>query len=340
MSALYYGLTKMAEEYTSCFVLVDENTRKHCYPQLKPLLPAHKVIEWPAGEENKTLEACSHIWKQLTKAGADRKAVLINLGGGVIGDIGGFAAACYKRGIAFIHIPTTLLAMVDASIGGKTGVDFMDFKNQVGAFAEPAKVYIHPDFLKTLPARELRAGFAEVIKHYLIAEKQDFETLYTNAPSLEDINWLETIKSNIRIKQLIVDSDFKEQHARKGLNFGHTIGHAVESMYLSKGKHKLLHGEAVALGMLAEAYLSMAKGMLKKADLEKVTILLKRYFHFKPLKPGDFPKILKLIGQDKKNVANFNQFTLLKGIGNFTINNYVQQDLILDALNYYNTALA
>lgn len=339
MSVVSYGLTKMAEEYTSCYVLVDENTRKHCYPLLKPFLPAHKVITWKAGEEHKTLKACIHIWNKLTDADADRKAVLINLGGGAISDIGGFAAATYKRGIAFINIPTTLLAMVDAAIGGKTGIDFKDFKNQVGAFAEPAKVYIHVDFLKTLPKRELRAGFAEVIKHYLIAEKQDFESLFTNQPELEAMDWQEVVKSNIRIKQLIVESDFKEQHARKGLNYGHTIGHAVESLYLAKEKQKLLHGEAVAIGLFTESFISVKKGALKPADLEKIVTVLKRYFKFRPIKESDFGKLLKLMAQDKKNAANFNQFTLLKGIGNFTINNYVQQELILDALTHYNQAL-
>ncbi|HRG89835.1 MAG TPA: 3-dehydroquinate synthase family protein, partial [Chitinophagales bacterium] len=272
---------------------------------------------------------------------ADRKALLLNLGGGVVGDMGGFAAGCYKRGIRFINMPTTLLAMVDASVGAKTGIDFNGFKNQIGLFSDPQAVFIHTGFLQTLPARELRAGFAEVIKHYLIADKKAFNVLLKAVMTNNDFNllqhtdWNALVKKNVTIKAAIVATDKYETGPRKGLNFGHTMGHAVESYYLAQGK-KLLHGEAVAIGIICEAYISCVKGHLQRTDYLPILQLIGKVFTGLPhIVPDAIPAIVKLTGNDKKNTAGQNRFTLLNGIGNFSVDNNVEEETIINSLEYY-----
>ena len=326
--------------YSSCFVLVDENTKRHCYPLVKEFLPQHNLIEISAGEEHKTIETCSLIWAQLTAHQADRKSLVVNLGGGVIGDMGGFAASCYKRGIGFINIPTTLLAMVDASVGGKTGIDFNGFKNQIGVFSEPKAVFIYTSFLKTLPERELSSGFAEVMKHYLIADASAFEALATNKPAIKRLNWPEVVAANVQIKANIVEQDPKEKGVRKALNFGHTIGHSIESFFLQQASEKrLLHGEAIAIGLITESYLSVKKTLLTEAQLIKIQQVILNYFKL-PFIEIEFQKaIVELIKQDKKNEHNFTRFTLLQSIGNYSINNAVTEELIIESLNYYNSLL-
>jgi 3-dehydroquinate synthase len=321
---------------SSCYILVDDNTFAHCYPKIKTQLPVHSVIQTTHGEENKTLSTCELIWAELTEKNADRTAFLINLGGGVICDIGGFAAGCYKRGIKFINVPTTLLAMVDASVGGKTGIDFKGYKNQVGLFNDPEAVFIYSGFLETLDARELRSGFAEVIKHYLIADKVEFDKLVSQKTPLRDIDFDRVIAKAIEIKSAIVEKDPKEQNTRKALNFGHTIGHAVESVFLTKDKDKLLHGEAVAIGMITESFISMKKSLLNQHELEQITVLIRRYIETPVVPQNDSESILKLIKQDKKNAKDQNQFTLLRGIGNYSVNEIVEEELILESINYYN----
>lgn len=330
-----------ATNYTALFVLADDNTYKHCYPLVKGILPPHTVIRIKSGEKNKTLDTCAQIWAKLTAANADRKALLLNLGGGVVGDVGGFAAGCYKRGIRFINMPTTLLAMVDASVGAKTGVDFEGFKNQIGLFNDPQAVFIHTGFLQTLPARELRAGFAEVIKHYLIADKKAFNTLLKATLASERFNllqqtdWNALVKKNVTIKAGIVAADKYETGPRKGLNFGHTIGHAVESYCLAQGK-KLLHGEAVAIGMICEAYISCVKGSLRRTEYLPILQLIGKVYTGLPhIEPDAIPAIVKLTGNDKKNAAGQNRFTLLNGIGNFSVDNNVEEETIINSLEYY-----
>jgi 3-dehydroquinate synthase len=325
----------IAGKYSSVVVLVDTNTKQHCYPLLQPHLPAHQVISILPGEEHKALKACIYIWYELTRLNADRKTLLINLGGGVICDMGGFAAACYKRGIDFINLPTTLLAMVDASVGGKTGIDFEGFKNQIGLFAEPKAVFIYTGFLKTLPPSELQSGFAEVIKHYLIADKNASTVLAQTKPQLMAEGWDEIVRKNIAIKQNFVAQDPNEKNVRKALNFGHTVGHAVESYFLQTPQ-KLLHGEAIAVGMIAESFISTKLGKLSADDLESIAKLLLSYFKLPAISDEAVIEILKLMKQDKKNEAGHYQFTLLEGIGNFSINNTVQDGLIMDAFKYYN----
>jgi 3-dehydroquinate synthase len=336
---VFYGFEKLsalltAGNYSAIFVLVDENTSHHCYPLMAGKLPAHKTISIKSGEENKTLETCQTIWQQLTAAKADRKALLINLGGGVIGDMGGFAAGCYKRGIAFINIPTTLLAMVDASVGAKCGIDFMGFKNQLGLFNEPQAVFIHTPFLKTLPQRELHSGFAEVIKHYLIADTASFHELLNDNKPLADFNFELLVRKSVSIKQSIVEQDPHEQGIRKALNFGHTIGHAIESFYLDKPNEKLLHGEAIALGMLAESFVSVKKKLLSERELKAIEQCIRTYFQLQPVAQQDFEAITALTTHDKKNEAGQTLFTLLNGIGSYTINQPVEKEIIHEAMFY------
>ncbi|MEM8969941.1 MAG: 3-dehydroquinate synthase family protein, partial [Bacteroidota bacterium] len=217
--------------FSQVAVLVDENTRQHCLPLIQEVLPPeYTLVEIKSGELNKNLDTCAHIWAQLTEQHFDRKALLINLGGGVIGDMGGFCAATYKRGISFVNIPATLLAQVDASVGGKLGIDFRGFKNHIGLFQEPQQVLIDAAFLRTLPEQELRSGFAEVIKHALIHDSVYWNKL--RGASLAQQPWTEHIRHSVQVKSWVVDQDFREGGLRKILNFGHTVGHAVESHFL------------------------------------------------------------------------------------------------------------
>ena len=342
-SNIHYGIGHLSSvlqkgEYSQAHVLVDEHTLKYCYPKVLHFLPDHNIIQITSGENHKTLETCNSVWAKLTASNADRKAVLINLGGGVIGDLGGFAAACYKRGISFINIPTTLLAMVDASVGGKTGVDFSGFKNQIGVFAQPEAVIIDITFLKTLPERELRSGFAEVIKHYLIADAQAFLHLTDSKQVISKVITDQLVKNNIAIKQHIVKQDPKESGVRKALNFGHTIGHAAESYFLAQPQ-PVLHGEAVAMGVIAESFISYTLELISKDELALVTDTIKHYYKLPLVAEQDFNVLLSLLAQDKKAAGAQNRFTVLRGIGNFSINISVEEDLIRDSLRYYNSVI-
>lgn len=343
-SGLYNGIACVSEILKQAtpsmvFVLADENTLKYCYPLVIHYLLKHQIISLKSGEKHKVLETCIDIWNELTKANADRQTILINLGGGVIGDMGGFAAGCYKRGVRFINTPTTLLAMVDASVGAKTGVDFNGFKNQIGLFNQPLAVVVDTVFLKTLPDRELLSGFAEVLKHYLIADKEQLEWMINNKPALGDLNWADVVRRNIAIKNGIVTQDPTEQGIRKALNYGHTVGHAVESLFLHDEQQSLLHGEAVAVGLITEAFISNQKGLLNKEQLRGVAELVLHYFKLPYLPPQQFSDIINLLKQDKKNEGGETKFTLLNSIGNYSINNSVQDDLIIQSLNYYNNLL-
>jgi len=312
-------------------VLVDSNTLEFCYPIVKNQLPNHSILEIPAGEKWKTLSTCEKIWEWMTTEGWDRHALLINLGGGVIGDMGGFAAAAYKRGIRFINVPTTLLSMVDASVGGKLGVDFQGFKNHIGFFKNPDAVLIDQNFLKTLPYRELRSGFAEVIKHALISnDDQREEIMKTDFP---DLNWDELIKSSIQVKNKIVSEDPTEKGFRKVLNFGHTIGHAIES-YRLDSENPLLHGEAIALGMLAETWLSVQKLNLAQEDADKVYNLIKTTYPEISISSDNLEKIVSLTVQDKKNKDGEVLCCLLTELGNPQYDVKINSAEVLEALRF------
>jgi 3-dehydroquinate synthase len=320
--------------FSQLAVLVDENTLEHCYPRVKPYLPAHVLIEISSGEVNKNLRTCEHIWGAMTTAAFDRKALLINLGGGVIGDMGGFCAVSYKRGIRFINIPTTLLAAVDANVGGKLGVDFQGLKNHLGFFQDPEAVLIDAEFLNTLPKRELRSGFAEVIKHGLIADRDYFEQVTQNG--LSQSNWNAVIAHSVEIKSAVVKADPKEAGLRKILNFGHTIGHAIESHYLGTDNH-LLHGEAISIGMICESFLSKKLLGLPDDQLEVIRDTLYSIYPELRIYKQDFVEIIQRMYQDKKNVNNILSHALISAIGTATYDVAVDEKDALDALFYHLT---
>ena len=297
--------------YSKVAILVDENTKRDCLFKL-PQIENALIIEIKSGEEYKNISTCNFIWEQLTINNFDRNALLINLGGGVIGDIGGFCAATYKRGLEFIHIPTTLLAMVDASVGGKLGIDFKGFKNQIGLFNNPKAVFISSEFLETLEESELKSGFAEVVKHALISDNSLWVKI-KNTP-FTDLDWEDITDTSVQIKNKIVLADPFEKGERKKLNFGHTFGHAIESYYLEKGT-PISHGEAVFMGMILETEISdlseTNKNEIKNYILSNFALPYtpnKTYLH-------------KFLLNDKKNQNEKINFTLLSGIGNCSIDN-------------------
>jgi 3-dehydroquinate synthase len=270
-TSLYHYLAE--NSYSHIAVIADEHTNKYCLPKIKSLLPAKftKVII-KSGEEHKTIETCARIWDAMTKANMDRHALVINLGGGVIGDMGGFCASTYKRGIDFIQIPTTLLAQVDASVGGKLGIDFQHYKNHIGVFQLPKMVLIDPEFIQTLPEREKLSGYAEIIKHCLIRDEEKWEEISNKG--FEDINFADLISHSVEIKKAVVAEDPKEAGLRKILNFGHTLGHAVETYLLNLGKRRILHGEAIAVGMIMEAFIAHSRELISWQELESIELYL------------------------------------------------------------------
>lgn len=297
------------ENYSQIAILVDENSNKHCLPILlskKTELKNAKVIIVNSGEINKNLSSCQTVWEQLSQNHFDRNSLLICLGGGVICDLGGFSSSCYKRGIDFIYVPTTLLSMVDASVGGKTGVDFHNLKNQIGLFRYPKQVIICPIFLQTLEKRQLNSGFAEVIKHALISDKTYWQ--YLLQTNLQKADWKEIISKSVRIKNQIVENDPLEKSHRKQLNFGHTIGHAIESYYLNCEK-EILHGQAIALGMIIEAKMSD----LKSEEYKQIKAFITKNIELPELPP--YKEIEKWLIHDKKNSFGKLQFSLLTSIG-------------------------
>lgn len=307
-SSLKTFLTK--ENYSKIFVLTDENTQKHCLPILEKNSPQKTIhLNFPAGEAFKNLATAEKIWKELLKNQANRKSLLINLGGGVVTDLGAFVASTFKRGMDFIHVPTTLLAQVDAAIGGKTGVNFQGIKNTIGTFANAKAIFIHSEFLKTLNKRQIKNGMAEIVKHALISDPSIFGLLDNFEKNKNEI-----IFKAIAVKNKIVLQDFKEKGIRKILNYGHTFGHAIESFCLENYKNPLLHGEAIALGMLLENDLAYRQKILNKKNYDKANTLIKLYL--KPKKGDfDFRDLKKYLIQDKKNQDEKINFTLLTKIG-------------------------
>lgn len=324
-------------KYSKIAVLCDENTEAHCLPKILGALPGHCLLRINSGEESKHLGTCEQLWAALTEAGFDRKGLVINLGGGVIGDMGGFVACTYKRGIGFLNIPTTLLSQVDASVGGKLGVDFHGFKNHIGIFAEPQKVLIDTSFYKTLPQREMLSGFAEIIKHGLVYDKAYWGKAKTAGP--KNANWTEMVERSIEIKKEVVRSDPFEHGPRKVLNFGHTLGHAIESCFLHKGDRRLLHGEAIAVGMICESYLSQKFTGLINAELNEIASYLIEAYNPIAIESSLFDEIIGPALQDKKNEGGTVRFSLLKAIGSCQVNVPVSIPDMLNALFYFNKRL-
>lgn len=333
-----FDFNDFLKNYSKVIVFADTNTHSFCYPLLKNHLPNHLLVVVASGEEQKTIATCNILWQAMTNGGLDRKAVVINLGGGVLGDMGGFCAATYKRGIDFVQIPTTLLAQVDASVGGKLGIDFEGFKNHIGVFQEPQKVIIFPEFLKSLHKRELRSGYAEVIKHALINDSVHWEKI--KKITLEDLQNLHfelnaTIQHSIAIKSKVVEQDPTEKGLRKILNFGHTLGHAVESFYLPQISKKLLHGEAIAIGMVVESYLSFLCGNISKLQLEDICDYLINIYGKVTISDADILQIIPLTLHDKKNSHGTVNFSLLQNIGNCIFDVSVSVDDMTKAMIYY-----
>lgn len=322
------------------FVLVDTNTHEYCLPQFLSQMESGdivvEVMEMPEGEDNKTIDICTGVWEAMAEYYADRKSLMINLGGGVVTDLGGFVASTYMRGIDYINIPTSLLAMVDASVGGKTGVDLGTLKNLVGILNEGSMVLVDSSFLQTLPQNHMVSGYAEMLKHGLI-----FDAAYWN--KLSNLNELDVsdldslIYQSITIKNTVVTQDPTEKGLRKILNFGHTLGHAIESYFLKNAdKTPLLHGEAIAIGMILETYLSNKLCGFDKNDLTTITDVILASFSKVEMSDLDIGTILQLLKHDKKNSHGKIKFVLLEAIGKPKIDCEVSSELILEAFAYYN----
>ncbi len=320
------------------FIIADSNTKKLCSPlflnnyqfQITP-----EFLEIPEGEAHKNIHTCLSLWTELSEKGADRHSLIINLGGGVVTDLGGFVASTFKRGIEFINIPTSLLAMVDASVGGKNGVDLGLLKNQVGVINNPVMVIIDTQFLKTLPDNQKTSGYAEMLKHGLIHSKEYWDKIKalneTNTEEIEELLW-----ESVQIKNNIVTQDPFEKELRKTLNYGHTLGHAIESYSLSDNKMKpLLHGEAVAIGMILTTYISNKTLGFPEETLEDISSSILKKFTKVDFDTSEIDTIIKLLIYDKKNANGKVLFILLSDIGSYKINCEVPNEFILAAFDYY-----
>lgn len=320
------------------FIIVDENTVNHCLPYFigkTNWLSDYHIIQIPSGEINKNIETCLEVWEELSHLGADRSSLIINLGGGVLTDLGGFVAATMKRGLLFINIPTTLLAMVDASVGGKNGVDLGYIKNQIGTIRLPMMVIVDIAFLDSLPQSQIRSGMAEMIKHALIAGNASWANIHRmDAKNKSEFKKL--IKESINIKNEIVLEDPLEEGKRKILNYGHTLGHAIESYFLNtKEKEPLLHGEAIAVGMILATYFSHILLGLEKEKLQEISKTILSYFPKQNFSADDIENIQNLTIYDKKNRNGKVLFVLMRDYGDFEIDCTVDKKLIINGFNYY-----
>jgi 3-dehydroquinate synthase len=325
-------------------VLMDENTHRLCYPLVLPALPQkHHVIVIGAGEQHKNIKTSEYIWKQLQEVGADRKSMLLNIGGGMVTDIGGFAAATFMRGISFVNIPTTLLGMVDASIGGKNGIDLGAFKNLVGTFKFPDQVAILSEFLDTLPDKEWNNGMAEVIKHAVLTGGKlwnDLKQVLLNNEINSGAYKLAISKllpAIIQVKARIVNADPEEKGDRIFLNYGHTIGHGLESYSLAHESHPLSHGEAVMMGMICEGYLSNKFCDLSMEELQSLIQVIKMIHFIHPVKGKAIPEIMKFVKSDKKRSLGTLSLPLLKHIGTPIVINGVSENDMIDSIHFYNS---
>ena len=322
--------------YSSLFIVVDENTYEYCLPSFMAAITGDyhfEVLEIESGEINKNISTCTNLWEALSELDADRKSLIINLGGGVVTDLGGFVASTFKRGVDFINVPTTLLAMVDASVGGKTGVDLGSLKNQIGVINQPVMVLVISGFLKTLEERQLQSGYAEMLKHGLIKSASYWENLKLTT-SFSDIDSL--IYNSVTIKNEVVLKDPTEQNLRKILNYGHTLGHAIESYFLESNElPPLLHGEAIAVGMILEGYLSHKLTGLPKTELEDIKHTFLERFPKVAFTEEDIYHILSLLKFDKKNSHGNINFVLLKNIGESVIDIQIPNNLYTEAFAFY-----
>ena len=324
--------------FSKIFILVDSNTHLHCLPKFLANIHvemALEIIEMEAGEINKTLDTCTQIWHSLSDLDGDRKSLIINLGGGVVTDLGGFVASTFKRGVSFVNVPTSLLAMVDASVGGKTGVDLGTIKNQIGVINFSDMVLVDPSFLETLPKEEMRSGLAEMLKHGLIKNADYWNRLCDlKELNISDLEGL--IHESITLKNEVVKRDPNEQGERKQLNYGHTLGHAIESYCLDNDNLKtLLHGEAIAAGMIMEGYLSHKTCGLSEAELLQIKNTFKAIYGSVDFSKNDKSSIIELLKYDKKNSHGQIKYALLESIGSCLVDVIVEDHLIDEAFKYY-----
>lgn len=329
----------MQKEYSTkkLFVLVDENTKRYCLPKIEDTIQKYDfaVIEIESGEKNKSIKTVEKVWQILTQKGADRHSLMLNLGGGIIGDLGGFAASTFKRGMDFINIPTTLLSQVDASVGGKTGINFLGLKNEIGVFNHPKYVIIDSTFNRTLDKRNIISGWAEMLKHTFISTEKDWNFLTKHdikKTGYKELNQL--IDRSIKIKNRFVEEDPNERGIRKALNFGHTIGHAFESLFMNTPK-EILHGEAVAHGMICELYLSNKICAFPENKMNNAIQYLLPYYPKLELSESEFKQLNNFIKHDKKNEGEIINFTLLEDFGKIKINTHCAEEDILDTLIWY-----
>lgn len=334
----YLNELLLQKKYSKIFVLTDLNTNTLCSPlflgELATEIPI-EIIEIEAGEAHKNIETCTEIWNVLIELGADRKSLIIGLGGGVVTDISGFVAAVFKRGIDFVNVPSTLLGMVDAALGGKNGVDLGNLKNQIGTVVNAEMVLIDFRFLDTLPNEQIRSGYAEMLKHGLIQDKAYWEKL-ADIQNIDLTDLDDLIIRSAEIKTKITSEDLTEEGIRKALNFGHTLGHAIES-YCLENPHKtaLLHGDAVAVGMILESYLSFKKEFLTLEEYKEIKSVLKGIYPFQEFNTDDIQEVIQLLSADKKNEYGKVLFVLLDGIGNIKINQRVENEWIYEAFEDY-----
>lgn len=326
------------QKFSAIVILVDQNTAQACLPYFLSHMEFAQqplVITVPAGEEHKSMSTCMNVIDQLSSTHLDRKGLMINLGGGVITDMGGFIASVYKRGMQYINVPTTLLAMVDASVGGKTGVDLGALKNQIGVINNGGMVIVDPHYLKTLIQRELNSGMAEIIKHGLISDQAYWEQiLQTNPKNIAELEAL--IHESVVFKNKIVTADPNEQGIRKILNYGHTLGHAIETYCLeTQEKPTLLHGEAIIIGLILETYISVQRFGFPKETLSELCKYVKPHYPVVSFSCEDIIHIEQLMIYDKKNVGGQINFVLLSGIGEHKLNVQVNSTLIAEAFDYY-----
>jgi len=322
------------------FIVVDENTNKLCLPVIIdiPAISQAHVIVIGQGEAHKNSESLVKIWEQLSQNGADRHSLVINLGGGMIGDLGGFAAATFKRGISFMNIPTTLLSQVDASIGGKLGINLLGLKNEIGLFKTPDYVIVNYAFLKTLNKEHLLAGFAEMIKHSLIYSASHWKKIQElDITNIDFENLQKQVSKSIFIKNDFVQADFREVHVRKALNFGHTIGHAFESYFNNTKKMPVSHGMAVAQGLICEMHLSYKKNALSLSQLNEVVNFIIKIFGRLTIEKYEYDILHELMQHDKKNEKQRVNFTLLTSIGEYEVNQTCSRESIYSTFDYYSS---
>ena len=325
------------------FVLVDETTHQLCLPVIAGFdcMQEAQCIVIGATDTHKTLDTLSHVWAELQRMGATRHSLLINLGGGMVTDLGGFAASTFKRGLAYINIPTTLLSMVDASVGGKTGINFGGLKNEIGVFNNANSVILDTIFLQTMDQENILSGYAEMLKHGLISEEKMWaELINFNLDHLDGLDNLEflvqlgrMLADSVAVKQRIVTEDPTEHGIRKALNLGHTAGHAFESLALER--KPILHGYAVAYGLVVELYLCCVKTGFPQDKMRQTVAFIKDHYGRMPITCDDYPKLIELMHHDKKNVGTDINFTLLGGIGDIRINQTATEEDIKEALDFY-----